>query len=297
MEAAVNLNGRITDAQHAVISVLDRGFLYGEGVYETLRTYHGRPFLLDRHLARLRASASMICLRIPVSDAELTAWIQDTMGAAALPGEAYIRILVTRGAGDLTYDPETCPTPTVVIIVRPFQELAPELVERGIRIVVSRVRRNLPEAINPRIKSNNLLNNALAMQEAIRAGAGEALMLNYRDEIAECAQSNFFLVRGGAALTPPLASGLLEGVTRNLLFEIGAEVGVPVREAVLYRADLDDADEAFITSTTREMLPVVQIDHRLVGDGRPGPVTRRLRDAFARRAWSVVSRQSTVDSQ
>ena len=268
----------------AVVPVFDHGFLYGEGVYETLRTYRQAPFLLDQHLKRLRTSASKIHLVIPQDDGELRAAIAATMDHAALAGEQYIRLMVTRGVGELSYDPATCPTPTVVIIVKPHVENPPEVLEEGIGVIVSTVMRNHPEAIDPQIKSNNLLNNALAMQEALRAGAQEALMRNYRGELSECAQSNFFLVKQGEVVTPPLESGLLEGVTRNFVFDVGAHTGFTVRETVLRDTDLHQADEAFITSTTREILPVTRVDGHPIASGTPGPVTLTLAAAFRRQA-------------
>ena len=282
--AIVNVNGTISDARSAVVSVFDHGFLFGEGVYETLRTYNHIPFLLDRHLHRLRASAEGIGLSVPLSDLDFGKRIHDTMTTANISDESYIRLIVTRGVGELSYDPGTCPHPTIVMIVKPHAETSADVLNRGIGIVVSSVLRNHPESVNPRIKSNNLLNNALAMQEALRAGAEEALMRNHRGEISECAQSNFFLVRQGEAITPSLEAGLLEGITRNFLFDVGKTIGVRVRDAILRDSDLETADEMFITSTTREILPVTSIDRRLVGAGIPGPVTRALADAFRRRA-------------
>lgn len=284
MQIAIDVNGRLGDAASASVPVLDRGFLFGEGVYETLRTYHGRPFLLDRHLARLRASAERIALVPPLDDTAFTRRILATMAALDTPGERSIRLLLTRGAGALSYDLADCPPPTVVVIVRPHRETPPDVRARGIGIVQSSIMRNHPAALDPRIKSNNLLNNALAMQEALAAGASEALMRNHRGELAECAQSNFFLVRGGAALTPPLDAGLLEGVTRNFVFEVGESAGIPVREETLRPADLAAADELFVTSTTREVLAVTRVDQHAVGDGRPGPLTQALAAEFGRLA-------------
>ena len=286
-DTAVNVNGRIGNAETAVVPVFDHGFLYGEGVYETLRTYNRRPFLLDRHFDRLRASAGAIGLAVPLTDRQLAARIDETADAASIDGERYIRLLVTRGVGGLSYDPRECGEPTVVVIVKAHADTPPEVQARGIGIVVSSVMRNHPSAVDPRIKSNNLLNNALAMQEALRRGAEEALMRNHRGEFSECSQSNFFLVREGEALTPPLESGLLEGVTRNFLFEVAGDVGVRARYAVLGDADLAAADEMFITSTTREVLPVTSIDGRPVGNGAPGPVTRALAVGFRARAYAL----------
>lgn len=290
--AAVNVNGRITDGSSAVVPAFDHGFLFGEGIYETLRTYNRAAFLLDRHFRRLHASAGAIGLTVPLDDAQFAARIDDTMAAVDGDGELYIRLIVTRGAGELSYDPRACPDPTIVVIVMPFIEPAAALRMDGIAIIVSSVIRNHPLALDPRIKSNNLLNNALAMQEAFRRDAAEALMRNHRGEFSECAQSNFFLVRQGEALTPPLDAGLLEGVTRNFLFEVGRSSGVPVRETVLRDADLETADEAFITSTTRGVLPVTSIDGRAVSSGRPGPVTRALADGYDRRADALTRRRN-----
>lgn len=280
MTASVNVNGRTSAAKDAVVPVLDHGFLFGDGVYETLRTYGRRPFLFDRHLDRLKMSAAMINMPIPLSDTEWLDRVEETLRAAGGSDEAYIRLVLTRGVGDVTYDPAATPTATVVIIVKPLTVPPPEWYQRGVPIVLATVIRNHPHAIDPRIKSNNLLNNALAMQEALRHGATEALLKNYRGELAECAQSNFFIVRAGEALTPGLEAGLLEGVTRNVLLEIGPNAGVVVREAVLREEDLQSADEAFITSTTREVLPVVRVGPYVIGSGHPGAVTRRLHEAF-----------------
>ena len=289
MQATVNVNGRISDARDAVVSVFDRGFLFGEGVYETLRTYNGRPFLLDRHLRRLRASATAISLDMPLDDPAFTARIDETVRASRVESERYIRLLLTRGVGDLSYDPAGCPTPTVVIIVKPHTETSAAERTAGVAVVLSPVLRNHPDAVSPLIKSNNLLNNALAMQDAIRRGATEAIMRNHRGELSECSQSNLFVVRRGGVVTPPLDAGLLEGVTRNFVFEVGREIGISVSDLVLRDADLAAADEVFLTSTTREILPVTRIDDRQVGTGAAGPITLRLAEAF-RRAATELSR-------
>jgi branched-chain amino acid aminotransferase len=203
--------------------------------------------------------------------------------------EAYIRILLTRGVGELSYALEATPAPSLVIIVKPFEEPPARLFEQGITISLVSILRNHPGSVNPIIKSNNLLNNAIAMQEAHRKGGEEALMCNYRGELSECSQSNFFLVRDGIALTPRSSSGLLEGLTRGFLFEVGRDVGVPVEEATLRPADLATAQEAFVTGSTRELTPVVRIDDQVIGTGRPGPVTRKLLEGFRKRAWETRS--------
>lgn len=288
MAATVNVNGRVSDREHAVISVFDHGFLYGEGIYETLRTYNGVPFLFDRHMRRLRNSARMLALDVPLSNGQIDERFRDTMRAAGLGDgpdrEAYIRILVTRGIGELTYDLAACPAPSVVIIVKPNVPPSKEAFERGVKVALVGVVRNHPATVSPLIKSNNLLNNALAMQEAGARGAFEGVMRNYRGELAECTQSNLFIVKDGVALTPPLDAGLLPGITREFLFEVGAEIGIPVREQVLRDGDLFGADEAFLTSTTRELVPIVQVDDRTIGSGSPGPITHSLLDSFRRRA-------------
>ena len=288
MRGAVYVNGTIAPADQAVVPVYDHGFVYGEGVYETLRTYNHVPFLYDRHMRRLRQSAERLLLDVPFDDATLLQWIEQTVVAAGERDESYIRILLTRGVGDLNYDPKSTPTPTTVIIVKPLEEPPSRVFTEGIRIALVDMLRNHPKSVNPLIKSNNLLNNALAMQAAYRAGAEEGLMCNYRGELTECSQANFFLVRGGAALTPKSAAGLLEGVTRAFIFELGRELGIEMREEVLMPADLETADEMFITSTTRELSPVVKVDDRVVGAGKPGPVTRQLLDLYQRRARDLT---------
>jgi branched-chain amino acid aminotransferase len=289
IRGAVYVNGRIAPAHEAAIPVYDHGFLYGEGVYETLRTYNRVPFLYERHTRRLRASARHLALDVPFDDETLADWIRETIDAAGEMQEAYIRVLLTRGVGELTYDVHATPTPSLVIIVKPLDEPPARVAEEGITISLVPIMRNHPASVNPIIKSNNLLNNALAMQEANRRGGEEGLMCNFRGELSECSQANFFLVRGGVAITPRSASGLLEGITRAFIFDVGQEVGVPVRDEVLYPKDLEAADEAFITSTTRELSPVTRIDDTVIGNGKPGPITLKLLDGYRRRARQVTS--------
>ena len=295
MAATVNVNGRVSDQANAVVSVFDHGFLYGEGVYETLRTYNRQPFLFERHMRRLRKSADMLALGIPLTDDHVAARFAETLAAARVPDEAYIRILVTRGIGELTYDPAACPDPTIVVIVKPHVNPSAEIFAKGVKVSLVPVMRNHPSSVNPLIKSNNLLNNALAMQQALRRGGFEGVMRNHRGELAELTQSNLFIVKNGAALTPPIDAGLLPGITREFLFEIGAANGIPVKDAVLRDEDLLGADEAFLTSTTRELVPIVQVDDRRIGSGAPGPVTqallRHFRDAADRLTRTVAHAQ------
>lgn len=277
---AVNIDGQLYGRDEARISVFDHGFLFGEGVYEVLRTYQQRPFLYPEHMRRLHASAARIALASPVEDAVLLERIRETIAAARLEGEAYVRILLTRGVGEIVYDPKACPTPTLVVIVKPHVDPPEAALRDGVRLTLAAVVRNHPGSVDPAIKSNNLLNNALAMQQAYREGAFEALMKNHRGELCECAQSNIFFVRDGSLLTPPVSAGLLVGVTRAFVLELASQGGVHAEERVLTEADLATMDEAFLTSTTREIVPVVQVGAQRVGSGAPGPVTQQLMRAF-----------------
>jgi len=295
MAATIYVNGRITGQDDAVVPVLDHGFLYGEGVYEVMRTYRRRPFLFDRHMDRMRRSAAMINLGVPFTDDHLLAEIQRTagqfyaaQGAAGEGMEMYIRVLLTRGVGIMSYDVNACPTPTVVIIIKPQVDPPADAYERGVMVVLVPVVRIHPGSINPLIKSNNLLNNALASQEAYRQGGFEAIMRNYRGEISECSQSNLFIVKGGRVFTPPIAAGLLAGITRAFVLEMSPAVGIPIEERKMTDADLFGADEMFLTSTTREVVPIVRIGDRVVGAGVPGPVTRSLLAEFRRRVGELV---------
>jgi branched-chain amino acid aminotransferase len=239
-------------------------------------------------MARLRHSADMLTLPVPLTGEDMLARCVSTMKAAGLgeqgQREAYIRIMVTRGVGELSYDPGSCPEPSVVIITKPHVDPPAHVYERGVKAALVSTVRNHPGTVNPLIKSNNLLNNALAMQEAFRRGAYEGVMRNYRGELAECTQSNLFVVKNGAALTPPVDAGLLPGITRAFLFEVGEEVKIPVREAVLRDADLLGADEVFFTSTTRGVVPTTRVDEHVIGTGAPGPITRALGAAYLKRA-------------
>jgi branched-chain amino acid aminotransferase len=294
LRGAVYVNGVIKPANEAVVPVYDHGFLYGEGVYETLRTYNHVPFLYDRHQRRLRASSERIRLDVPFTDEQLGGWIDQTVAAAGLMNEAYIRVLLTRGVGELNYDPRSTPNPTVVIIVKPLDEPPARVFEQGINICLVDILRNHPGSVNPVIKANNLLNNALAMQEANRRGGEEGLMCNYRGELSECSQANFFMVRGGVVLTPPSEAGLLEGITRGFMFDVGRDAGIEVRDQVLYPKDLGSADEAFITSTTRELSPVTSIDGKPVGTGKVGAISKKMLEGYRRKAQELTSRRAAA---
>jgi branched-chain amino acid aminotransferase len=244
-------------------------------------------FLFDRHMARLRRSAEMIELAVPFTDAELRVRIAETIGVleperdrGGWGPETYVRVLLTRGVGEISYNPAFCRNPTVVVIVKPLVPQPAEVYGDGVRVVLVPIVRNHPGSVNPLIKSNNLLNNALAAQQAFREGAFEAVMRNYRGELSECSLSNLFVVRNGAALTPPIDAGLLAGITRGFLFEVGVAAGVPVLEAALRDEDLFGADEAFLTGTTLEIVPIVRVDDVTIGSGRPGSVTRKLLHQF-----------------
>jgi branched-chain amino acid aminotransferase len=289
MAATVNVNGRVSDQEHAVISVFDHGFLYGEGVYETLRTYNGQPFLFDRHMRRMRKSAGMVALDVPLTDAQIDTRFRETMQAAGLGEtgrEAYIRILITRGVGELTYDLAACPSPSIVIIVKPNVEPPLAAFEQGVKASLVPIVRNHPGSVNPLIKSNNLLNNALAMQEAFRAaGSKGSCALQRRTGRVHAVQS---VHREERRADAAVDAGLLPGITREFLFEVGQDAGIPVREAVLRDEDLFGADEAFLTSTTREVLPIVKVDDRQVGAGTPGPITRALLDGYRKKAQEIT---------
>jgi branched-chain amino acid aminotransferase len=269
-----SVNGEITPAEEARVSVLDNGFTFGDAVYETLRTYGGRPFHLDRHLERLRRSAER--LAIPLPAAESLARDLDALLARAANEESYIRIIVTRGRGDISYNFDRVKGPKVVMVVKPLAPFPAAYHTDGVPVILSSVRRNSPQALDPAIKSCNLLNNILAVREAQAKGAFEPVMLNEIGEVAETASANVFLVKDGTLLTPPLDAGNLPGVTRRVVLELAAGLGLPCREEPVAVKDLLAADEVFITSTLKEVLPVATIDGRAVGAGKPGPVSLRL---------------------
>lgn len=287
MRVLVNINGTIAGRDGAMLSVFDRGFLYGDSVYETLRTYGQIPFMLDRHLDRLAASAARIALPPPDRD-RITAEVLRTCRAAD-PGEYFVRVVVTRGEGPIWpqgppvgLNPSTCRRPNLVIYVLPFPEDIERLQETGIAVSIVPIRRNPRVSLDPSIKSSNQLNNILAVAAAARDRAFEAIMRNPEGFIAEGASSNVFIVRGPELWTPPLAAGILEGITREVILPMARELGYPVRETDFEPADLAGADECFVTSTIKEVMPVVECDGVPVGSGQPGPRTRQLQQQFRR---------------
>jgi branched-chain amino acid aminotransferase len=279
MSAMVYVNGRITTRGEATVSVYDHGYLYGDGVFEGIRVYGGRVFKLEEHLDRLYDSARHILLEIPLARDEMRQAILDTVRASGLR-DAYIRPVVSRGPGDLGIDPRKCPRPTVIVIVDAIQLYPPEAYARGLRLITASVRRPAVDALDGRIKSLNYLNNILARLEANRAGVEEALMLTGDGYVCECSADNIFLVTHGEVWTPPAHLGLLQGVTRDTVLGLAREAGFSAAERVFSVHDVYAADECFLTGTGAEVGPVVEVDGRRIGDGRPGPVTARLNAAF-----------------
>jgi branched-chain amino acid aminotransferase len=276
----VYINGKLFDKDDAKISVYDHGLLYGDGVFEGIRIYNGKVFRHDEHLARLYESAKHIALEIPLAVGDMKKAVEDTVRANGLT-EGYIRLVVTRGPGTLGLDPRSC-KPNVIVIADTISLYPRELYESGLKIVTASLIRNHPNALNPRIKSLNYLNNILAKIEAIRAGCLEALMLNHKGEVAECTGDNVFAIKHGVIRTPPTDAGILEGVTRNVVMELARGAGIPLVEATLTRHDIYAADECFLTGTAAEVIAVTECDGRVIGSGRQGPITKQLREVFIR---------------
>jgi len=275
----IYMNGELVPEAEAKVSVFDHGLLYGDGVFEGIRSYSGRIFALEAHVDRLYDSAKAIALEIPMTR-------QEMMQAVALTcrendtTDGYIRLVVTRGVGTLGLNPYLCKTPQVIIIAADIQLYPKELYEKGLSIVTVGTTRNLSEAVNPRIKSLNYLNNILAKIEAINAGCMEAIMLNSQGAVAEATGDNLFVLRGDVLRTPPVNEGILEGITRAAVMKLATEAGYSVREERLSRYDLYTADEVFLTGTAAEVIGVVNIDRRQIGEGVPGPVTCKLEKSY-----------------
>jgi len=276
------LNGELVARKDAKISVFDHGLLYGDGVFEGIRSYGGKVFRLEKHIRRLFDSARGIRLEIRMAPERLANAVVRTLRASGRKN-AYIRVVVTRGVGTLGLNPNRCRKPSIFIIVDRIQLYAKKVYDNGMAIITAATMRNHPNAVNPRLKSLNYLNNILAKVEAIDAETDEAVMLNHLGYVAECTGDNIFIVRDQRLLTPPIAAGILEGITRDEIIDIARNAGIEVREENLTRQDLYTADECFLTGTAAEVVPVVEIDKRTIGEGKPGLVTKRLAEEFHRR--------------
>lgn len=275
----IYIDGQFYPKDQAKVSVFDHGLLYGDGIFEGTRAYNGRVFEFDAHIDRLYDSAKAIALEIPLTKDEMKEAHLETLRKNQLT-DAYIRTVVTRGVGDLGLDPRKCERPTVIIIADRISMYPPELYEEGLKIITVPTRRNLPETVNPMIKSLNYLNNILAKIEANLGGAAEAIMLNQEGYVAECTGDNIFLIKGKTLATPPASFGALKGITRGRVMKLAAEMGLEVVEMALTRYDVYVADECFLTGTAAEVIPVVEVDGRKIGDGKPGVYSKKLKEAY-----------------
>lgn len=285
----IYISGKLVNKTDAKISVFDHGLLYGDGVFEGIRAYQGNVFLLDRHIERLYRSAKAICLDIGITPESMAKAVRATCKANRIKN-GYIRLIVTRGVGSLGLNPYLCKKPEIIIISSAIQLYPRELYRAGLSLITVGTLRNHPEAINPRIKSLNYLNNVLAKIEAINSGVMECIMLNPQGYVAEASGDNVFVVRGNMLMTPPTWCGALEGITRGLVMEIALERGYTVKEEVLTRYDLYTADEVFLTGTAAEIIGVSDIDRRSIGEGKPGPITGTLSKEFHRLTPEMGSR-------
>jgi len=275
----IYIDGKYYDQKNAKISVFDHGLLYGDGIFEGIRAYNGRVFKLTEHIDRLFCSAKAILLKIRLSHSGIVRAVIETCRRNRIR-DGYIRLVVTRGAGTLGLNPNRCKNPSLIIIADKIQLYPAELYERGMEIITVPTTRNLHSALNPAIKSLNYLNNILAKIEANNAGCEEAIMLNAEGFVSECTGDNIVIVKAGQMLTPPLSAGALYGITRGVVIELAREEGLTVAEPNLTRYDLFNADECFLTGTGAELIPIVKIDGRVIGAGKPGPITRRLVDKY-----------------
>lgn len=279
MPLQIYINGKFFDKENAKISVYDHGLLYGDGVFEGMRSYAGKVFRLQAHLDRLYESANAICLTIPITKEQLEADVNKTLQINSLQ-DAYLRLVVTRGSGSLGLDPNRTSNPQVIIIADSISLYPEEYYQKGLKIITASTIRNHPAALSPRVKSLNYLNNIMAKIEGLQAGCIEALMLNTKGEVAECTGDNIFIVKKCVLQTPPKDAGILEGITRNAILELAKELGMPAEEVTLTRHDLFVADECFLTGSAAEVIPVVSIDGRTIADGTVGKVTSRLMAEF-----------------
>lgn len=282
MSLQVYVDGQLVPKDEARISVFDHGLLYGDGVFEGIRVYGGEVFLLQEHVERLYESARVIRLEIPMTTEQMCEAVEQTVRANEI-GDGYVRLVVTRGAGTLGLDIRKTSHPCVIIIADTITLYPDEMYENGMAIVTASTIRNHPAALNPRVKSLNYLNNILAKIEGTDAGCLEALMLNHKGEVAECTGDNIFIVRKGRIATPPRDAGILEGITRNMVMRLADEAGYRLDEIALTRHDVYTADECFLTGTAAEVIAIVKVDGRTIGDGRPGPITQDLLQRFRAR--------------
>jgi branched-chain amino acid aminotransferase len=273
------LDETLVEEKDAKISVFDHGLLYGDGVFEGIRFYSGRVFRLEEHIRRLFDSARAIVLKLPWTQEQVMQFTVDTIKANGLT-DGYVRLVVTRGTGGLGLNPYLCERPSMFIIASTIQLYPEEYYTNGLAIVTCATRRPAPAALMPQVKSLNYLNNIMAKIEAIQAGAMEALMLNEQGYVSECTGDNIFLLKNGTLLTPPVADGALDGVTRQVILQLADQLGIPWKEQTLTRYDIFISDECFLTGTAAEVIPVIALDRRPIGDGKPGPLTLRFIEAF-----------------
>lgn len=279
MSQKIWLDGKLVDENEAKISVFDHGLLYGDGIFEGIRFYNGRVFRLEEHIERLFDSARAILLKMPWTIEEVCQATVDTCKANGLT-DGYVRLVITRGAGPLGLNPHQCPTPSMFIIASGITLYPDTCYENGLEVVTCSTRRPAPAALSPQVKSLNYLNNVMAKVEAIKAGAQEGLMLNEQGYVAECTGDNVFVIKKGVIATPPVSDGSLDGITRQVIFELAEKLGVKLVEKTMTRYDLYTADEIFLTGTAAEVIPMVKLDERPIGDGTPGELSRKFITAF-----------------
>ncbi len=287
----VYLDGHFVSKEQAVVSVFDHGFLYGDGIYETMRAYGGKFFLLDKHLARLKRSAKALSLRLPLPLEKIREALAKSLDVNRL-GNAYVRLHISRGPGEIGLDPALCAAPTMVIMAKPFHDCPARLYERGVNVAIVKTRRNHPLALDPAIKGTNFLNNILAKIEAIKAGAYEGIMLNWEGYVAEGTVSNIFMVKKGTLYTPHTDTGILEGVTRAFILRLAKRKRIAIRETRVPLKSLLAADECFITNTSLEVMPVTAINRKPVRSGRPGPVTALLHQEYRKEVLACLATQA-----